>query len=72
MHPCAGENGDTAVLHACRSADAIEAAARAGVQLDGLSRARVRSDVATVAVCCREAVGLLLDVGIEPQVTPTV
>ncbi len=54
---------DTAVLHARRSADAIDAAARAGVQLDGLTRARVRSDMATVAVRCREAVGLLLDVG---------
>jgi alkylation response protein AidB-like acyl-CoA dehydrogenase len=54
---------DTAVLHARRSAGEIDAAARAGVQLDGLSRARVRSDMATVAVRCREAVGLLLDVG---------
>ncbi len=54
---------DTAVLHARRSAGAIDAAARAGVQLDGLVRARVRSDLATVAVRCREAVGLLLDVG---------
>lgn len=54
---------DTAVLHARRSADVIDGCARAGVQLDGLSRARVRSDTATVAVRCREALGLLLDVG---------
>jgi hypothetical protein len=37
---------DTAVLHARCCAGAVDAAARAGVQLDGLVRARVRSDLA--------------------------
>jgi 3-hydroxy-9,10-secoandrosta-1,3,5(10)-triene-9,17-dione monooxygenase len=53
---------DTATLHVHRSADAIDAAARDGEPLDVLTRARVRSDIATAVVRCREAVGLLLDV----------
>ena len=53
---------DTAELHAHRSADAIDAAAAAGTQLDRATRARARSDIATVATRCREAVALLLDV----------
>ena len=53
---------DTAALHAHRAADGIDAAARGGDRLDELARARVRSDLATVACRCREAVGLLLDV----------
>ncbi len=53
---------DTATLHAHRSADEIDAAARSGGRLDETERGRVRSDVATVATRCREAVGLLLDV----------
>ncbi|MQA16970.1 MAG: oxidoreductase [Pseudonocardiaceae bacterium] len=54
---------DTATLHAHRSADAIDTAAHDGVALDELTRARVRSDVATAATRCREAVSLLLNVG---------
>ena len=52
---------DTATLHAHRAAADIDTAARRGVQLDPLTRARVRSDVAVVATRCREAVALLLD-----------
>lgn len=54
---------DTATLHAYRSADAVDAAARDNVPLDTVTRGRVRSDIATVAVRCREAMALLLDVG---------
>jgi alkylation response protein AidB-like acyl-CoA dehydrogenase len=53
---------DTATLHVQRSADAIDAAAHDAEQLDVLTRARVRSDIATAVARCREAVGLLLDV----------
>ncbi|RFU19108.1 oxidoreductase [Geodermatophilus marinus] len=52
---------DTATLHAQRAAAAIDTAAQAGVQLDLLARARIRSDVAVVVTRCREAVALLLD-----------
>lgn len=54
---------DTATLHVLRSADAIDSAAQAGVRPDVLTRARVKSDLATAATRCREAVGLLLNVG---------
>lgn len=53
---------DTAALHLHRCADVLDGAACTGVPLDQLARIRVRSDVATVAVRCREAVRLLLDV----------
>lgn len=53
---------DTADLHVHRSADQIDAAVRAGGSLDTLARTRIRSDVATAALRCREAVGLLLNV----------
>lgn len=54
---------DTATMHVHRSAEAIDTAALRGVQLDVLTRARVRSDIAVAIARCREAVGLLLDVG---------
>lgn len=53
---------DSADLHVHRSADQIDAAARAGAGLDTVARTRIRSDVATAALRCREAVGLLLNV----------
>lgn len=54
---------DTATLHTYRSADVLDAASRDGNPLDTSTRGRVRSDVATAAVRCREAVALLLNVG---------
>lgn len=54
---------DTATLHVYRSADGIDAAARERIQLDVLTRARVRCDPATAATRCRESVGLLLNAG---------
>lgn len=54
---------DTATLHVYRSADGIDAAPRERIQLDVLTRARVRCDPATAATRCRESVGLLLNAG---------
>jgi 3-hydroxy-9,10-secoandrosta-1,3,5(10)-triene-9,17-dione monooxygenase len=51
---------DTGWLHAFRAADDIDAAARGGTYPDITARARLRTDTAMTAKCCREAVDLLV------------
>lgn len=53
---------DTAELHMMRSATVIDEAANAGVELDYETRCRVRADISTIVLRCREAVDLLLNV----------
>ncbi len=53
---------DTAELHMMRSATVIDEAANAGVELNYETRARVRADISTTVLRCREAVDLLLNV----------
>lgn len=54
---------DTMHLHIFRAADDLDRAAREGVALDDLSRARIRSDMGVGVTRAREAVDLLLNVG---------
>ncbi len=53
---------DTAELHMMRSATVIDEAANAGVELDYETRTRVRADISTIVLRCREAVDLLLNI----------
>ena len=54
---------DSARLHLLRAADDVDDAARTGVRLADLSRARIRLDQSTALKRCREAVDLLLNIG---------
>jgi alkylation response protein AidB-like acyl-CoA dehydrogenase len=51
---------DTAWLHAFRAADDLDQAARSGRYPDLTARARMRTDTALTAKCCREAVDILV------------
>jgi alkylation response protein AidB-like acyl-CoA dehydrogenase len=51
---------DTAWLHAFRAADDLDQAARSGRYPDVTARARMRTDTALTAKCCREAVDILV------------
>jgi 3-hydroxy-9,10-secoandrosta-1,3,5(10)-triene-9,17-dione monooxygenase len=51
---------ETGWLHAFRAADDIDTAARSGTYPDVTARARMRTDTALTAKCCREAVDLLV------------
>jgi 3-hydroxy-9,10-secoandrosta-1,3,5(10)-triene-9,17-dione monooxygenase len=51
---------ETGWLHAFRAADDIDAAARGGTYPDVSARARMRTDTAMTAKCCREAVDQLV------------
>jgi 3-hydroxy-9,10-secoandrosta-1,3,5(10)-triene-9,17-dione monooxygenase len=51
---------ETANLHAFRAADDLDRAAQSGRYPDLTARARIRTDTALVAKCCREAVDLLV------------
>ena len=51
---------ETANLHAFRAADDLDRAAASGRHPDLTARARVRTDTALVAKCCREAVDMLV------------
>jgi len=51
---------ETGWLHAFRAADDIDAAARGGTYPDVTARARMRTDTAMTAKCCREAVDQLV------------
>jgi alkylation response protein AidB-like acyl-CoA dehydrogenase len=51
---------ETGWLHAFRAADDIDAAARTGTYPDLTARARMRTDTAMTAKCCREAVDQLV------------
>lgn len=53
---------ETAVLHVRRWCDDISEAARAGKELPFVTRAQMRMDLGYAMRCCREAVGLLLNV----------
>jgi alkylation response protein AidB-like acyl-CoA dehydrogenase len=51
---------ETGWLHAFRAADDIDTAAGSGTYPDVTARARMRTDTALTAKCCREAVDLLV------------
>lgn len=51
---------DTAHLRAFRAADEMDAAARQGIKLDALTRARIRADVGLVNTQITEAINILL------------
>lgn len=51
---------DTAHLRAFRSADEMDTAARQGIKLDALTRARIRADVGLVNTHITEAINILL------------
>jgi alkylation response protein AidB-like acyl-CoA dehydrogenase len=53
---------ETAVLHVRRWCDDIADAARAGEELPFVKRAQMRMDLGYAMRCCREAIGLLLNV----------
>lgn len=54
---------ETAYLHAFRTADVIDADARAGRWPDRVSRARARQDTGWVTRHCKEAVDILMTIG---------
>lgn len=58
----AASKADTAVLHALRAAGDVDAAAAQGVEVDELTRARIRMDITAVVESAREAINLSLTV----------